>query len=258
MLPTLALLALSAAIAQQPPRRVAPAALPVRYTEGTLHGFVELRTAAGAVLAQGDLLQVARADTVESRLVFHFTDSSVFEETVSFTQHDVFTMQHYHLVQRGPVFNDDLDATLTGSGQYAVTAGSHKDGKSKQYSGRLDLPPDISNGMAIIVAKNLVAGETQTVHIVAFTPQPRLIGLELVPSPSPPVMLGQHGETAVHYKLKPKLGALLRVFATVLGRAPPDSDVWIVTDDVPVFVRFEGPMYTGPVWRLTLASPRWP
>jgi len=40
---------------------------------------------------------------------------------------------------------------------------------------------------------------------------------------------------------------------------PPDYRAWIITDEVPAFARFEGPLYTtGPVWRIELASPRWP
>jgi hypothetical protein len=31
--------------------------------------------------------------------------------------------------------------------------------------------------------------------------------------------------------------------------------VWIVTEDVPAFVKFEGPLYMGPVWRIELAAP---
>jgi hypothetical protein len=72
------------------------------------------------------------------------------------------------------------------------------------------------------------------------------------------VLLGRHEEPAMHFTLKPKLGAFLRLFATIAGKAPPNSDVWIVMDDVPAFVRFEGPMYSGPVWRLDLTSPSWP
>lgn len=255
-----ALAVFSTAVAQARPRerRVEPAAVQVRYAEGTVHGFLELRTAAGALLAHGDLLQVARDREIESRLVFHFSDASVFEEVVAFTQHDVFTMQNYHLVQSGPAFADDLAVTLSRSGQYVVKTKSHADGREKQYTGTLDLPPDIYNGMVITIAKNLATRDTQTVHIVAFTPEPRLIGLEIAPSTSQRVMLGQHAETAIRFKLKPKLGIWLRVFATLVGKAPPDSDVWIVTDDVPAFVRFEGPLYSGPVWRLNLTSPSWP
>jgi hypothetical protein len=144
----LALLAVfSNVVVQQHERRVEPAAVPVRYTEGTEHGFLELRTASGALLAPGDLLQVARDREVERRMVFHFSDTSVFEEAVTFTQHGVFTMQSYHLVQRGPAFADDLEATLSRSGQYIVKTKSHKDGREQQYTGTLDLPPDVYNGM---------------------------------------------------------------------------------------------------------------
>ena len=32
-----------------------------------------------------------------------------------------------------------------------------------------------------------------------------------------------------------------------------------ILDDVPAFVRFEGPLFTtGPVWRIELTSPHWP
>lgn len=67
-----------------------------------------------------------------------------------------------------------------------------------------------------------------------------------------------HTGTAVHFVLKPKLGAVIGFLAKVTGRMPPDSHAWIVTDDAPGFLRFEGPLYSGPVWRLELAAPEWP
>lgn len=252
------LAAVTAALAQQRTRRVEPAGVPVRFTEGSVHGFLELRTADGVLLAPGDLTQVVRDRRIESRMVFHFPDSSVFEETVAFSQHGVFAMQTYHLVQSGPAFANDIDATLSRSGAYVVTARSHRHGKAKRYAGSLDLPPDISNGMVITIAKNLSAHDTETVHIVAFTPRPRLIRLQLAPSGSQRVLIGQHAETAVTFALQPRLGVLLGVFARVTGQLPPDSHAWIVGGDSPAFVRFEGPLYSGPVWRIDLTSPRWP
>lgn len=54
-------------------------------------------------------------------------------------------------------------------------------------------------------------------------------------------------------------GAWLTARSTLLGRMPPDSHAWIVTDEVPAFVRYVGPLHSmGPVWHLELASPRWP
>ena len=104
------------AMAQQDEERQASAEIPVRYAEGTVHGFLELRAADGTILANGDLLQVPRDREIQSRMVFHFRDASVFEEAVTFTQHGVFKMLKYHLVQSGPAFADDLDAALSASG----------------------------------------------------------------------------------------------------------------------------------------------
>ncbi|MGD0484527.1 MAG: hypothetical protein ABSB58_07715 [Gemmatimonadales bacterium] len=252
------LTAVTAAWAQQRPRRVEPAGIPVRFTEGSVHGFLELRTADGTLLAPGDLTQVVRDGWIEGRMVFHFQDASVFEETVAFSQRGVFEMQTYHLVQSGPAFASDLDATLSRSGTYVVISRSHRSGKETRYAGSLSLPPDVSNGMVITLAKNLAARESVTVHIVAFTPRPRLVGLQLAPTGSQRVLVGPHAETAVVFDIKPRLGPVLGFFAHLTGKTPPDSHTWIVGGDAPAFVRFEGPMYSGPVWRLDLASPTWP
>jgi hypothetical protein len=49
----------------------------------------------------------------------------------------------------------------------------------------------------------------------------------------------------------------LKLFATLTGRAPEDSHAWILNDEIPAFVGFEGSLTTpGPVWRIELASPR--
>ena len=233
-------------------------AVTVRYSEGTAHGFLELRTVEDRLLAHGDLLQVSSDSTIESRVVFRFADTSYFEETTTFTQHHVFQMQTYHLLQRGPAFPADLDAMLSRDGRFVVTSASHHDGKVERYEGRLELPNDVYNGLPVVVAKNLRMGDTVNVHLVAFTPKPRLIGLRIAFAGTDTVMLGNHAEPTAHFVLAPQLGALTTFFAKLLGKLPPDSDVWIVMDQVPAFIRFEGPMYLGPVWRLTLATPTWP
>jgi hypothetical protein len=219
-----------------------------------------LGTLDGAFIASGDLLQVGRRGAVESRMVFRFKDGSVFDETVVFTQQRVFTMQSYHLVQRGPAFPEDTEISLQrASGKYRVKTKTHKDGREEVLDGKLDLPPDVYNGMVLTVAKNLRKEVSETVHIVAFTPKPLLIKLKLVPAGEHKVMVGELAKTATHYVFKPQPGAWLKLLATLLGRMPPDYDVWVVTDELPAFVRFDGPLYTtGPVWRIETTSPRWP
>jgi len=73
------------------------------------------------------------------------------------------------------------------------------------------------------------------------------------------VLVGELGKTAIHYVLRPRLGIWLKLFATLLGRVPSDSHAWIMSDELPAFVRFEGQLATmGPVWQIETMSPRWP
>jgi hypothetical protein len=254
---TLCLLTLAMLLLWLRPGSTAP--VPVRFVEGVTHGFLVLRTVNGALIASGDFLQVGRRGQIESRMVFRFKDGSVFDETAVFTQQRVFTMQSYRLVRRGPAFTEDTEISLErASGKYRVSTKDRKDGREDVLNGTLDLPADVYNGMIITVAKNLPKGASETVHFVAFTPTPRLIQLELAPAGERKVLAGELTKTATHYVLKPRLGSWLKLFATLLGRVPPDSHAWILSDELPAFVRFEGPLYTtGPVWRIETTSPRW-
>lgn len=114
------------------------------------------------------------------------------------------------------------------------------------------------NGMIITVAKNLPPRTGRTVHIVAFTPKPLVLPLEITPSGEAPVVISGRNENSVRFTLKPKLNLLQRIGAKLKRQTPPDSHLWIVTNEVPAFVRFEGPLYSGLVWRINLTSPRWP
>ena len=231
----------------------------VRFPEGIAHGFLVLRTTDGALIASGDLLQFVRRGEVESRMVFRFKDGSILDETVVFIQRRVFAMQSYRLLQRGPVFAEDTEVSLERSGKYRVVTRSRKAGEEEVLEGKLALPADTYNGMVLTIAKNLDKGARATVHMVAFTPAPRLVQLEVVPAEEHKVLVGELEKSATRYIFKPRPGAWLTMLATVLGRMPPDSHAWIVTEELPAFVRFEGPLHpAGPVWRIELASPRWP
>jgi hypothetical protein len=232
--------------------------LPVRYTEGSAHGFLELSTEDGALIAHGELLQSVRNEEVSSRMSFFLASGSVFDESVTFTQQGSFTMQSYHLVQSGPAFGDDIDATLSRSGKYIVHSKSHKDGQSHEYTGTLDMPGDVYNGMVSTIAKNISTHDATVMHIVTFNPEPRVVEIELTPGGTQRVNLGKHEETATDFTVKPKLGAVLKFAAKVMHKLPPDTHIWIIADGVPAFVRSAGPLYTGPVWRISLTSPTWP
>jgi hypothetical protein len=242
------------------PRPAEAAPVSVRFVEGVTHGFLILRSVDGVPIASGDLLQSAKRGVIESRMIFRFKDGSVFDETVVFTQERVLTLQSYRLGQRGPVFGEDTEISVErATGAYRVKSTAHSNGREKVLSGMLVLPPDVYNGMVLTVAKNLPKGASETVHFIAFTPTPRLIELEVTPVGEHKVLVGELAKTAIHYLFRPRLGSWLKLFATLLGRVPPDFHAWIVSDEVPAFVKFEGPLYaTGPVWRIEVTSPRWP
>src|SRR5215469_1297143 len=88
---------------------VATAQVPVRYKEGLVHGFLTLRTLQGETIADGDLLQNAHGDRVTSRLVFHFKDGSLHDETAVFLQSGHFRLLSDHLIQKGPAFDRPME-----------------------------------------------------------------------------------------------------------------------------------------------------
>ena len=47
--------------------------------------------------------------------------------------------------------------------------------------------------------------------------------------------------------------------APLVGKAPPNIEIWAVTGQAPTFVREQGPIYPdGPVMTIQLVSPTWP
>jgi hypothetical protein len=236
------------------------AAMPVRYSEGVVHGFLVLSTLDGTPVAHGELLQTSREGEVKGHMVFKFKDGSVSDETTEFTQRGVFSLKSYHQIQRGPAFPKDVDfrieRTSSSAGKYQVALKDHKDGKTDAYADIFDMPADLYNGLVIAVAKNIPVGGSRTIHMLALTPKPRLIEVAIHPVGSPKVMYGGVGENAVHYALHPDLGVVLGTLAKVVGKNPPDENLWIVTQDAPGFAKFEGPLFSeGPVWRISLGAP---
>ena len=231
----------------------------VRYLEGVTHGFLVVRNAAGETLAEGDLLQVVKPHGVDSRLVFRFRDGSLYDETVVFTQQKVFTLLSYHLVQRGPTFPEELEVTLERKGSRYQVRARREGGEAETASGKLELPPDLYNGMMIMLLRNLDQSAAVTVHVLAFTPKPILVQLEMVPVGEESVLAGDRRLQATHYVMTPKLGLLRGAAAALLGKTPADYHCWVVTSGAPAFVAIDGPLYTGgPIWRIETVSPRGP
>jgi hypothetical protein len=219
----------------------------VRFTEGVTRGFPVLRSTTGQKLAQGELLQVARGDRVDSRLIFRFLDGSYYEEQLTFSQQDTFTLHSYRLVHRGPSFPETIEASIDRETERYAVRKSEEGSPEEVVKGKFTLPPDVYNGMLIMLMKNLPAGMNQVVQIVAFTPKPRLVKMLLTPVAEERVLVGDWPMSATRYAIKPQLG----MFVSLLISDLPDVKCWVLGGDAPGFMKFEGPLFfMGPVWRI--------
>jgi hypothetical protein len=234
--------------------------VPVRHVEGLVHGFLLLRSPEGRVLANGDLIQRARGSRVTSRLVFHFNDGSVHDETAVFSQRGHFSLIGHHLVQKGPAFERPLDMTIDRPNGHVVVRYKNDHGEEKVEDERMDLPPDLANGMLITLMKNLRRDALPpSLSLVVATPKPRLVKVTMTSAGTEPFSIAGSTRKAAHYVLKVDIGGLAGVVAPLVGKQPPDSHVWIMEGEAPAFVRSQAPMFMGgPLWQTELVSPIWP
>jgi hypothetical protein len=231
----------------------------VRHAEGLVRGFLVLRSLDGAVIANGDLIQFLRDDRVTSRLVFHFKDGSLQDETAVFTERRSFRLLSDHLVQRGPSFPHPMEVSIDAtSGR--VTVRHRDDSREKIIEERMELPSDLANGMMVTLLKNISPNApSTTVSMLFATPKPRLVKLEITPMGREPFSVGRASYKATRFNVKVEIGGLAGLIAPLLGKQPKDTSVWILGGDAPGFVRSEGQFYQGgPVWRVELASPDYP
>jgi hypothetical protein len=231
----------------------------VRHAEGLVHGFLALKTLDGSTIADGDLLQTSRGSRVTSRLVFHFRDGSLHDETAVFSQGRYFRLVSDHLVQRGRSFPHPLELTTDAVKGQVTVRYTDDDGEAKVASEHMDLPADLANGLVLTLLKNVRPDSPpKSIGFVVATPKPRLVKLAITPAGEERFSTGGTARKAMHYVLKVEIGGVAGVFAPLVGKQPPDSHVWILTGEAPAFIKSEQPLYNGgPVWRIELVSPVW-
>ena len=243
-----------AALRQPEALRAEPVA--VRYTEGLTHGFLALQTLENKTIADGQMTQVAQGDQVKQHLIFRFHDGSIYEETTLFSQRVHFRLLSDHVVQRGPSFKLPIETSINAStGQ--VTIRYTEDGETKVLNERIELPPDIANGLIFTLMKNIEPKAPRTtVSMLATTPKPQLVRLAIVPQGNEPFSIGNFQHEAMRYVVKVEIGGkALGFLARLFGKEPPETHIWVLGGEAPAFVKSEGPFYVGgPVWRIQLAS----
>jgi hypothetical protein len=230
--------------------------VPVRYPEGVLTGFLVLRNMEGKRIADGDLAQTLHGDRVTLHLTLRFLDGSSYDEVTVLTQHETFRLISDRLVQKGPSFDPEMEASIdVASGKVSVHS-TDKKGKQDQYAESMSLPPELANGILFTLLKNVDTRAAISVPFLAFTPKPRLVQFEISPQAEQSVLAGSRRYPVLHFLIKVKIGGATGLAAKVAGKQPPDTEAWTLKSDAPVFLATQGPLYSGgPIWRIELVSP---
>jgi hypothetical protein len=230
--------------------------IPVRHPQGSAHGFLVLKTVEGVPIATGDVTQMVHGGRVTSRVLFHFRDGSLDDETTVFSQNSVFRLISDHHIQRGPSFPKPIDVLID-----AVTGKiTTRTGDRKIRQDHLDLPSDVSNGLPPNLLLNFRSSTPETrLSFVTPTAKPRLITVSVKPVGKVPFQIGGSTRQAIDYVLHVELGGLAGVIAPIIGEQPVDYHIWILEGDAPAFIREEGQLYEGgPIWRIEQISPTFP
>ena len=230
--------------------------IPVRFPQGSAHGFVEVLDAKGTRLAVGDLLQRTHGDRVSSELLLNFLDGSVDDETTVFTQHGVFRLISDHHVQRGPSFPQPIDVTVDARRSLISSVDAHGQAKTVHFA----MPADTYNGLAATLLMDLPHNAPETkIALVIAGDTPRLAHLTMKPGEDERFTIGGTNRMAIDYVVHVELGGVAGIVAPVIGKQPPDYHVWILGGPDPAFIREEGPLYeAGPIWRIQQISPTLP
>jgi len=232
--------------------------IPVRYPEGTIHGFLALRSPEGKLLATGDLIEVIHGNEVVSRLLFSFKDGSVDDETSKFSQSRTFRLISDRHIQKGPSFPHPTNVLINAaSGQ--VTVRYQDKNREKVETDHLDLPPDLANGILLTLLKNISPDTEETkVSYVAVAPKPRIVHLSITPNGQETFSVAGARHKATVFRVKVEIGGIAGLIAPLIGKQPADTKIWVVGEGAPAFVRAEEALYVGgPIWSIQMTGPEW-
>ncbi len=233
--------------------------IPVRHKEGTVHGYLALRTLDGKIVAAGDVVQTVHGDRVTTHLMYRFRDGSIDDDTSVFSQRGAFRLISDHHIQKGPTFPKPMDVMIEAASGQVTVRYQDKD-QEKVETSHMDLPLDLANGMLLDVLKNIpFQSPVTTLSYLATTPKPRLIHVTVKPDGEERFESAGLMNKALRFVLHVEIGGIAGMIAPLIGKEIPDTHAWVSAGLVPAFIRSEEPLYLGgPILRTELISPVWP
>jgi hypothetical protein len=232
--------------------------IPVMQRQGAMHGFLVLRSADGKIIATGDQVNVVKGNEVHSRLTFHFRDGSIDDETSVFRQASTFQLLSDHHIQKGPSFPEPQNVSVdVQSGK--VTWRESKDGKEKVTTERMDVPPDLANGMISLIVQNFPKDKAEMkLSYLAVSSKPRVVQLSVKPDGEDACHIGGARRASERFNVHVEIGGIAGAIAPIVGKQPADTKLWVLKGEAPTFLKMEGALYLkGPIWAMELTSPVW-
>lgn len=214
------------------------AAIVLHVQEGDVQAFPSLLDASGHVLADGRFTQRIEGDSLHIEARYDFADGRIVEEKATLRLRPSLEQRSWEWSERG------ADGEV--SRKFAVDfASGHATGRKgrDQLDEHLDVHPGRTfAGIALVVAvKNLrhelARGSSADLEVVAFTPKPRTVGLEVRRDGPDELLVAGRRLATEKWTLHPKVPAIAKLFVHA-----DDQHVWLFRDDPPALLRFEGPL----------------
>src|SRR5205814_9331922 len=138
--------------------------------------------------------------------ILRFQDSSVYEDTTISARRGTFRIATNHLIQKGPSFKQPIDISIAVSTDQVNIRYTEAKGKEKVIAQRMNLPPDVANGLLFTLIKDVNPKVPRTtVSWVATTPKPRRVKLAILPHGEEPFTIGRFRHKAMRFVVKAEI-----------------------------------------------------
>lgn len=223
------------------------------YLAASARGFPAIRGLDGQTLADGDFAQWAEDERLHVRIQYEFLDGRRVDERAAFRHTPGIEQDSWswHETRNGETLRRFEVDLRTGS----ATGEKHERGEIERFSEEFDAEPGrmfAGFGFSFAIRdhrETLVGGEPIELEAVAFTPEPRVVTVELSYRGVERMQMAGRTLRGERFDIEPQIPWIAELFVDA-----PGSRIWLTHPPPAEFLRFEGPLLEpdDPVVRIDL------